>query len=92
MKEELNLAKIEIKEEISIHEAILASSSVGDTYTVYLQEEALGMIATEVKGKQWRKPIIYAFTMNIYIYLNIYNIYIYLSLNKNLSMLTVLGA
>ena len=93
IKEKLDIEEIGIKEKIVYNqEAILPSSTVEDTCTVYLQEEDLGMDATEVKGKQWRKPIIYAFTMNIYIYLNIYNIYLYLSLNKNLSMLTVLGA
>ena len=52
MKEELNLNEIEIKEEISIQEEIRPSSTVEDTYTVYLQEEDVGMNATEIKGKQ----------------------------------------
>ena len=46
------------KEEISIQEEILPSSTVEDTCTVYLQEEDVGMDATEIKGKQWRNPII----------------------------------
>ena len=58
-KEELDTVEIDIKEEISIQEAILASSSVEDT--VYLQEEDVGMDAIEIKGKQWRKPIIYRY-------------------------------
>ena len=62
-KEELDIVEIDIKEEISIQEAILASSSVEDT--VYLQEEDVGMDAIEIKGKQWRNPIKYAFTLKI---------------------------
>ena len=55
-KEELDMEEIDIKEEISIQEEILLSSTVEDTCTVYLQEEDLGMDATEIKGKQRRKP------------------------------------
>ena len=64
-KEELDIVEIDIKEEISIQEAILASSTVEYTCTVYLQEEDVGMDAIEIKGKQWRNPIIYAFTLKI---------------------------
>ena len=69
LKEELDIVKIDIKEEISFQEAILASSSVEDTCTVYLQEEDVGMDATEIKGKQWRKPIIFSYHEYMYIYL-----------------------
>ena len=64
-KEELDMAEIDKKEEISIQEAILASSTVEDTCTVYLQEEDVGMDAIEIKGKQWSKSIVYSITMNI---------------------------
>ena len=40
------------KGEISIQEEILPSPTVEDTCTVYLQEEDVGMNATEIKGKQ----------------------------------------
>ena len=49
-KEELEMEVIDIKEEISIQEEILLSSTVEDTCTVYLQEEDVGMDATEIKG------------------------------------------
>ena len=81
VKEEPDIKKIDKKEEISIQEDILPSSTVEDTCTVYLQEEDVGMDATEIKGKQWRNPIIYSFIMNIY-----------LSLNKDLFEDSLLGA
>ena len=58
VKEEPDIEEIDKKEEISIQEEILPSSTVEDTCTVYLQEEDVGMDATEIKGKQWRNPII----------------------------------
>ena len=64
-KEELDTVEIDIKEEISIQEAILASSTVEYTCTVYLQEEDVRMDAIEIKGKQWSNPIVYSITMNI---------------------------
>ena len=80
-KEEPDMKEIDKNEEISIQEEILPSSTVEDTCTVYLQEEDVGMDATEIKGKQWRNPIIYSFIMNIY-----------LSLNKDLFEDSLLGA
>ena len=64
------------KEKISIQEEILSSSTVEDTCTVYLQEEDVGMDATEIKGKHLRKLIIYSFIMNIYLYSFIINMYL----------------
>ena len=64
------------KEKISIQEEILPSSTVEDTCTVYLQEEDVGMDATEIKGKHLRKLIIYSFIMNIYLYSFIMNMYL----------------
>ena len=70
-KEEPDIKEIDKNEEISIQEEILPSSTVEDTCTVYLQEEDVGMDATEIKGKQWRNPIIYSFIMNIYLYFHV---------------------
>ena len=81
VKEEPDIKEIDKNEEISIQKEILPSSTVEDTCTVYLQEEDVGMDATEIKGKQWRNPIIYSFIMNIY-----------LSLNKDLFEDSLLGA
>ena len=58
LKEEPDIKEMDKKEEISIQEEILPSSTVEDTCTVYLQEEDVGMDATEIKGKQWKTPII----------------------------------
>ena len=58
LKEVLDIEEIDIPEEISFQETILPSSTVEDTCNVYLQEEDVGMDATEIKGKQWRKPIV----------------------------------
>ena len=91
VKEEPDIKEIDKKEEISIQEDILPSSTVEDTCTVYLQEEDVGMDATEIKGKHWRNPIIYSF---IYIFIYIYiqtlektyyssTMNIYLSLNND---------
>ena len=45
MKEELD-----IEELVSIHEAILPSSTVEDTFTIYIKEE-VKMDNEEIKGK-----------------------------------------
>ena len=58
VKEEPDIKEIDKNEEISIQEEILPSSTVEDTCTVYLQEEDVGMDATEIKGKHLGKPII----------------------------------
>ena len=50
MNEEMEKKEIDIKEEISIQEAILPSSTVEDTCTVYLQEEDSQMKFSEFKG------------------------------------------
>ena len=71
MKEEPEIKEMDKKEKISMQEEILPSSTVEDTCTVYLQEEDVGMDATEIKGKQWRNPIIYSFIMNIYLYFHV---------------------
>ena len=60
LKEEPDRKEIDKKEKNSIQEEILPYSAVEDTCTVYLQEEYVGMDATEIKGKQWGKAIIYA--------------------------------
>ena len=60
VKEEPDRKEIDKKEEISIQEEILPSSTVEDTCTVYLQEEDMGMDATEIKGN-----IIQSFTRAI---------------------------
>ena len=78
VKEEPDIKEIDKKEEISIQEEILPSSTVEDTCTVYLQEEDVGMDATETKGKNWRNPL---FIMNIYLYSFIINIYLYIHLS-----------
>ena len=70
-KEEPDIKEIDKNEEISIQEEILPSSTVEDTCTVYLQEEDVGMDATEIKGKYFRKPIIYSFIMNMYLYIHL---------------------
>ena len=46
MKEEL-----EIEEIVSIHEAILPSSTVEDTITIFIKEEDVKMDNEEIKGK-----------------------------------------
>ena len=71
LMEDPDRKEIDKNEEISIQEEILPSSTVEDTCTVYLQEEDVGMDATEIKGKQWRNPIIYLFIMNIYLYIHL---------------------
>ena len=68
VKEEPDIKEIDNKEGISIQEEIIPSSAVEDTCTVYVQEEDVGMDAIEIKGKHCRKPIIYSFIMNAYMY------------------------
>ena len=70
-KEEPDIKEIDENEEISIQEEILPSSTVEDTCTVYLQEEDVGMDATEIKGKHLRNTIIYSFIMNMYLYIHL---------------------
>ena len=77
LMEDPDRKEIDKNEEISIQEEILPSSTVEDTCTVYLQEEDVGMDATEIKGKHLRRPVIYSFIMNIYLYSFIMNIYLY---------------
>ena len=67
LKEEPDIKEIDKKGEISIQEEILPSFTVEDTCTVYLQEEDVGMDATEIKGKQWRNTMIYLLIINIYL-------------------------
>ena len=64
-KEEPDRKEIDKKEEISIQEEILPSSTVEDACTDYKQEYD-GCI----RDKQWCKPIIYLSSMNIYLSLN----------------------
>ena len=71
LMEDPDRKEIDKNEEISIQEEILPSSTVEDTCTVYLQEEDVGMDATEIKGKHLRKLIIYSFIMNIYLYIHL---------------------
>ena len=47
MKEELDIEEI-----VSIHEAILPSSTVEDTFTIYIKEEDVKMDNEEIKGKR----------------------------------------
>ena len=79
LKGELDIEEIDIKSEIvSIQEEILPSSTVEDTYTLFLQEEDMGMDATEIKGKQLIKPFAYLFIMNILLNIHLQRIYVYL--------------
>ena len=59
LKEEPDIKEIDTNRENSIQ--ILPSSTVEDTCTVYLQDEDMGMDATEIKGKYFRLPIIDSF-------------------------------
>ena len=92
VKEEPDIEEIDKKEEISIQEEILPSSTVEDTCTVYLQEEDVGMDATEIKGKHLRKLIMYSSIMNIYLHIYSFDMNRYLSLNKDLYEHSLLGA
>ena len=92
LKEEPDIKEIDKKEEISIQEEILPSFTLEDTCTVYLQEEDVGMDATEIKGKHLRNTIIHIFIYHEYVSIYSFDMNRYLSLNKDLYEHSLLGA